>query len=54
MDSPPPGRRGYLRRITEIKNFGMERFDMNVYEIKSMHERLDGNTYPGRGIIYHS
>ena len=24
---------------------------MNVYEIKSMAERLDGNTYPGRGII---
>ena len=24
---------------------------MNVYEIKSIHERLDGNTYPGRGII---
>ena len=24
---------------------------MNVYEIKSMAERLDGNTYPGRGIV---
>ena len=24
---------------------------MNVYEIKSMTERLDGNTYPGRGIV---
>ena len=24
---------------------------MNVYEIKSMQERLDGNTYPGRGIV---
>ena len=24
---------------------------MNVYEIKSMRERLDGNTYPGRGIV---
>lgn len=24
---------------------------MNIYEIKSMAERLDGNTYPGRGIV---
>ena len=24
---------------------------MNVYETKSMRERLDGNTYPGRGIV---
>ena len=24
---------------------------MNVYETKSMAERLDGNTYPGRGIV---
>ena len=24
---------------------------MNVYEIKSMAERLEGNTYPGRGIV---
>ena len=24
---------------------------MNVYEIKTMQERLDGNTYPGRGIV---
>ncbi len=24
---------------------------MNVYEIKSMASRLDGNTYPGRGIV---
>ena len=24
---------------------------MNVYEIKSMAERLSGNTYPGRGIV---
>ena len=24
---------------------------MNVYEIKTMAERLDGNTYPGRGIV---
>ena len=24
---------------------------MNVYEVKSMRERLDGNTYPGRGIV---
>ena len=24
---------------------------MDVYEIKSMAERLDGNTYPGRGIV---
>ena len=24
---------------------------MNVYEIKSMAQRLDGNTYPGRGIV---
>ena len=24
---------------------------MNVYESKSMAERLDGNTYPGRGIV---
>ena len=24
---------------------------MNIYEIKSMHQRLDGNTYPGRGIV---
>ena len=24
---------------------------MNVYEVKSMGERLDGNTYPGRGIV---
>ena len=24
---------------------------MNVYEIKTMAERLEGNTYPGRGII---
>lgn len=24
---------------------------MNVYEIKSMTERLEGNTYPGRGIV---
>ena len=24
---------------------------MNVYEIKSMHDRLEGNTYPGRGIV---
>ena len=25
--------------------------NMNVYEIKSMAERLEGNTYPGRGIV---
>lgn len=24
---------------------------MNIYEIKSMGERLEGNTYPGRGIV---
>ena len=24
---------------------------MNVYETKTMQERLDGNTYPGRGIV---
>ena len=24
---------------------------MNVYEIKTMAERLEGNTYPGRGIV---
>ena len=24
---------------------------MNVYEVKSMRERLSGNTYPGRGIV---
>ena len=24
---------------------------MNIYEIKSMAERLEGNTYPGRGIV---
>ena len=24
---------------------------MNIYEIKSMRQRLDGNTYPGRGIV---
>ena len=24
---------------------------MNVYEVKSMADRLDGNTYPGRGIV---
>ena len=24
---------------------------MNVYDIKSMAERLSGNTYPGRGIV---
>ena len=24
---------------------------MNVYEVKTMAQRLDGNTYPGRGII---
>ena len=24
---------------------------MNVYEVKSMAQRLDGNTYPGRGIV---
>lgn len=24
---------------------------MNVYEVKTMAERLDGNTYPGRGIV---
>ena len=24
---------------------------MNVYEVKSMSERLEGNTYPGRGIV---
>ncbi len=24
---------------------------MNVYEVKSMQERLSGNTYPGRGIV---
>ena len=24
---------------------------MNVYETKTMTERLDGNTYPGRGIV---
>ena len=24
---------------------------MNVYEIQSMSQRLDGNTYPGRGIV---
>ena len=24
---------------------------MNVYEVKSMAERMDGNTYPGRGIV---
>ena len=29
----------------------MEELPMNVYEVKSMAERLDGNTYPGRGIV---
>ena len=24
---------------------------MNIYEVKSMHDRLEGNTYPGRGIV---
>ena len=24
---------------------------MNIYEIKSMQQRLEGNTYPGRGIV---
>ena len=24
---------------------------MNVYEVKSMHDRLEGNVYPGRGIV---
>ena len=24
---------------------------MNVYEVKTMQERLSGNTYPGRGIV---
>ena len=24
---------------------------MNAYEVKSMQQRLDGNTYPGRGIV---
>ena len=24
---------------------------MNVYEVKTMQERLEGNTYPGRGIV---
>ena len=24
---------------------------MNVYEVKTMAERLSGNTYPGRGIV---
>ena len=24
---------------------------MNVYEVKTMKERLEGNTYPGRGIV---
>ena len=24
---------------------------MNIYETQSMHQRLDGNTYPGRGIV---
>lgn len=24
---------------------------MNVYEIKTMRERLEGNSYPGRGIV---
>lgn len=24
---------------------------MNIYEVKSMHDRLCGNTYPGRGIV---
>ena len=24
---------------------------MNIYEVKSMHDRLAGNTYPGRGIV---
>ena len=24
---------------------------MNVYELKSMPARLEGNTYPGRGIV---
>ena len=24
---------------------------MNVYETKTMAQRLDGNTYPGRGIV---
>ena len=24
---------------------------MNVYETKTMAERLNGNTYPGRGIV---
>ena len=25
---------------------------MNVYEVKTMAERLNGNTYPGRGIVF--
>ena len=29
----------------------MERLYMNVYEVKSMSQRLSGNTYPGRGIV---
>ena len=24
---------------------------MNIYEVKSMRDRLEGNTYPGRGIV---
>ena len=24
---------------------------MNVYDVKTMQERLSGNTYPGRGIV---
>ena len=24
---------------------------MNIFEIQSMHDRLEGNTYPGRGIV---
>ena len=24
---------------------------MNVYEVKTMKERLEGNSYPGRGIV---
>ena len=43
-----PGRRGHDPAL----QFIIRRFlPMNVYEIKSMRERLDGNTYPGRGIV---
>jgi len=53
MDLAPPGRRKGLRRFINAPvgaDVNGEKY-MNVYEIKSMAERLDGNTYPGRGIV---